>query len=294
MIKPEYQASRAMPTDYRPAQNMLRPVEPNYSPNQMVPYDYSQSIVMPGETPNFVFGRPEAQVNVSTPYAPNQLPAPSAEGTLGALAAERARAAGMSRTLGQQAEAQQAAAEAAGRQPTGRGSVLEFDPITGTYKVGGAGVKGATPEVFMSDTGAALKSASEKVAANQRFALTLAEKVAWEKTKVDLAEAAPELKGLTDKSIANKMMDRQWIADTIQKVKDIARANEEIAARALTAKSIREAAIKREELNGTLEMLEEQFRKSRPVQKGGQGPKTRAFQRNMLTPEQEIQNALAQ
>lgn len=29
------------------------------------------------------------------------------------------------------------------------------------------------------------------------------------------------------------------------------------------------------------------------AQVGGQGPKTRAFQRNMLTPEQEIQNALA-
>jgi hypothetical protein len=293
MVKPEYQASRAMPTDYRPAQNMLRPVEPNYAPNQMVPYDYSQSIVMPGETPNFVFGRPEAQVNVSTPYAPNQLPAPSAEGTLGALAAERARAAGMSRTLGQQAEAQQAAAEAAGRQPTGRGSVLEFDPITGTYKVGGAGVKGATPEIFMSDTGASLKSASQKVASNQPFALTAAEKVAWEKTKVDLAAAAPELKGLTDKAIANKMMDREWIADTIEKIKDKARANEEISARFKTAQAIRDAAIEREKLNGTLDMLEEQFRKARPVQKGGQGPKTRAFQRNMLTPEQEIQNALA-
>jgi len=293
MTNPAYQASRAMPTDYRPAQNMLRPVEPNYAPNQMVPYDYSQSVVMPSETPNFVFGRPQAQVNVSTPYAPNQLPAPSAESTLGALAAERARAAGMSRTLGQQAEAQQAAAEVAGRQPTGRGSVLEFDPITGTYKVGGAGVKGATPEIFMSDTGASLKSASQKVASNQPFALTAAEKVAWEKTKVDLAAAAPELKGLTDKAIANKMMDREWIADTIEKIKDKARANEEISARFKTAQAIRDAAIEREKLNGTLDMLEEQFRKARPVQKGGQGPKTRAFQRNMLTPEQEIQNALA-
>lgn len=33
MTNPSYQATRAMPTDYRPAQNMLRPVEPNYSPN---------------------------------------------------------------------------------------------------------------------------------------------------------------------------------------------------------------------------------------------------------------------
>ena len=243
------------------------------------------------EPQNFMMVQPAAPAPVMPPN--RMLPAPSGESTMAAFNAEKARAAGMSRIMGAQAEAQQAAAEAATRQPTGRGSVLEFDPITGTYKVGGAGVKGATPEVFMSDTGASLKSASEKMASNQPFALTAAEKVAWEKTKVDLAAATPELKGLTDKAIAAKMMDREWIADTIQKVKDKAIANEQIAARASTAKAIREAAIEREQLNGSLEMLEEQYRPARPVQKGGQGPKTRAFQRNMLTPEQEILNALA-
>jgi hypothetical protein len=293
MGTPAYQAARAVPKDYRPAQNMLRPVEPNYGPNQMVPYDYSQSVVMPGETPNFVFGRPETQVNVSTPYAPNQLPAPSAASTLGAVAAERARAAGMSRTMGTQAEAQQAAAEAAARQPTGRGSVLEFDPITGTYKVGGAGVKGATPEVFMSDTGASLKSASEKMALNQPFALTAAEKVAWEKTKVDLALAAPEFKSLSSKELSSKMMDRQWVSDTIGKIREKAQAFDEISKRASTAQAVRDAAMKREQMMDLLANLEESLRPARPVQKGGQGPKTRAFQRNQLTPEQEILNALA-
>ena len=292
MISPSYQTANAIPKDYRPAQNMLRPVEPNYGPNQMVPYDYSQSVVMPGETPNFVFGRPEAQVNVGTQYAPNQLPAPSAAGTLGAVAAERARAAGMSRTMGTQAEAQQAAAEAATRQPTGRGSVLEFDPITGTYKVGGAGVKGATPEVFMSDTGASLKSASEKMASNQPFSLTAAEKVAWEKTKVDLAAAAPEFKSLSAKELSSKMQDRQWVSDTIDKIREKAQAFDEISKRASTAQAIRDAAMKREQMMDLLANLEDSMRAARPVQKGGQGPKTRAFQRNMLTPEQEIQNAL--
>ena len=292
MTNPAYQTANAIPKDYRPAQNMLRPVEPNYGPNQMVPYDYSQSVVMPGETPNFVFGRPEAQVNVGTQYAPNQLPAPSAAGTLGAVAAERARAAGMSRTMGTQAEAQQAAAEAATRQPTGRGSVLEFDPITGTYKVGGAGVKGATPEVFMSDTGASLKSASEKMASNQPFSLTAAEKVAWEKTKVDLAAAAPEFKSLSAKELSSKMQDRQWVSDTIDKIREKAQAFDEISKRASTAQAIRDAAMKREQMMDLLANLEDSMRAARPVQKGGQGPKTRAFQRNMLTPEQEIQNAL--
>jgi len=327
MTDPAYQASRAMPKDYRPAQNMLRPVEPNYAPNQMVPYDYSQSVVMPGETPNFVFGRPEAQVNVSTPYAPNQLPAPSAASTMGAVAAERARAASMSRNLGAQAEAQQAAAEAAARKPARGGTPLVFDtagnlveaPAAGAGNVIGAptSLESAVKKlsgIVVPETQTTYKTQtiSPKTGAkpytritkkegattfergvSQAFDLTAEERIAWNKSKADLAVASPELKGLTDKAIASKMMDRQWIADTIQKIKDKAVANEQIAARASTVKAIREAAIEREKLNGALEMLEEQFRKPRPVQKGGQGPKTRAFQRNMLTPEQEIQNALA-
>jgi hypothetical protein len=212
---------------------------------------------------------------------------------MAAFNAEKARATGMSRTLRTQAEAQQAAAEAAVRQPTGRGSVLEFDPITGTYKVGGAGVKGATPEVFMSDTGASLKSASEKMALNQPFALTAAEKVAWEKTKVDLALAAPEFKSLSSKELSSKMMDRQWVSDTIGKIREKAQAFDEISKRASTAQAIRDAAMKREQMMDLLANLEDSLRQARPVQKGGQGPKTRAFQRNQLTPEQEIQNALA-
>jgi hypothetical protein len=290
---PAYQAANAIPKDYRPAVNMLRPVEPNATPNGLVPYNYAQSVVMPGEQPNFVFGRPEAQVTAGMPQGgPAQLGAPSGEATMAAIAAERARAAAMSRTLGQQAEQQQAAQAAAGRQPTGAGSVLEFNPITGTYKVGGAGVKGATPEIFQADTGASLKSATDKVAAGKLFDLNAAEKVAWEKTKVDLAAVDPGLTKLSDKAVAAKMMDRQWIADTSQKVKDKAIANEAIAARATTERARQTALMEREKLMGQLADLEDRFSKARPVQKGGQGPKTRAFQRNMLTPEQEIQNAL--
>jgi hypothetical protein len=296
MVSPSYQTANAIPKDYRSTQNMLRPVEPNYGPNQMVPYDYSQSVVMPGETPNFVFGRPETKVNVSTEYAPNQLPAPSAEGTLGAVAAERARAAGMSRTMGTQAEAQQAAVEAAARQPTGRGSVLEFDPITGTYKVGGAGVKGATPEVFMRNTGESLNAAAEKVAAGKLFDMDAAEKVAWNKTKIDFAEAVPDLKGLSDKAIASKMMDRQWIADTISNLREKDRVFNEMAQKSAlnraASDAANQAALRREQMLQQLMELQDNLRPARPVQKGGQGPKTRAFQRNMLTPEQEIQNAL--
>jgi hypothetical protein len=197
------------------------------------------------------------------------------------VAAERARAAQMSRTLGQQAEAQQAAAEAAARPPTSGGSVMDFDPITGRYKVGGAGVKGATPEVFMSDTGRDLSTASKKVAAGQNFALSATEKVAWEKTKVDLATAVPELKGLSDKSIANKMMDRDWVNSAITKTRQQAQAYDEIATRGATDKARRAAAIEREKNLDVLNTLEDRLRAPRPTSLGGQGPKTRAARRNM-------------
>jgi hypothetical protein len=124
------------------------------------------------------------------------------------------------------------------------------------------------------------------------FDLTAAEKVAFDKTRVDLAEAVPGMKSLSDKTLATKIMDRVWLQETIDKVKQKAQMQADIAARAATERQRQVALVEREKLNGTLEMLEEQFRKARPVKTGGQGPKTRAFQRNMLTPEQEIQNAL--
>jgi hypothetical protein len=214
------------------------------------------------------------------------------QGQPGAFDIMRARERDLSMRQGAQAEAQQAAAEAAARRPTSGGSVLEFDPITGTYKVGGAGIKGATPEVFMSDTGRNLNTASQKVAAGQNFALSAAEKVAWEKTKVDLAVAAPELKGLSDKAIASKIMDREWADGAITKARQQAQAFDEIATRATTDQARRAAAMKREQMLDVLNTLEDQLRAPRPTSLGGQGPKTRAAIRNKLVP-QDNQNSLA-
>ena len=304
MASPGYQAGLKL-QDFRIPVNQLAAASIPQN-RAVVPYDTRNALVQPTDVigyapdgtpitaeqafsrPNFVRGRPEAQVNVATQYAPNQLPAPSAESTLGTVAAERARAAQMSRTLGQQAEAQQAATEAAARPPTSGGSVLELDPITGVYRVGGAGVKGATPEIFMSDTGRDLNTASQKVAAGQNFALSASEKVAWEKTKVDLAAAAPELKGLSDKAIANKMMDREWADNAITKARQQAQAFDELAARATTEQARRTAMIKREQMLDVLATLEDQLRAPRPTSTGGQGPKTRAFQQNMLAPESSL------
>lgn len=290
MAAPAYQAAKAMPQDYRPIPSGLRPVEPNVPVNALVPYDYSQQAFTP---PNFVMQGEQYGPRVGTPgFAPGpaQLPAPSAEGTMNALRAEQQRAAGMSRTLGQQAEAQQAAAEAAARQPT-RGAVeLQINPLTGAPEIA-TGVKGATPGTFQ-DFGATLKSATDKATAGRMFDLTAAEKVAFDKTRIDLAEVAPGMKAMTDKAIAAKMQDRAWVQETIAKAQDKARAFEDIAARANTERLRQDALMKREQMLDLLESLEGQFSKARPVKTGGQGPKTRAFQRNMLTPEQEIQNAL--
>jgi hypothetical protein len=294
MVTPEYQASRAMPTDYRPAPNMLRPVEPSYSPNALVPYDYSQSVLTPDQIPNFVL-RPSGPGPLTTPgVAPGPAQIGMSQGPvggqMGALRMEDVRARNLSMRQGAAAEAQQAAAEAAARQPTGMGAVLDFDPITGTYKVGGAGVKGATPEIFMENLGKSLTTATEKVAAGKLFDLTAAEKVAFDKTKVDLATATPEFKGLTDKALASKMMDRQWVQDTVTKIQDKAKAFQEIADQAKNAQMKRDAVIKRDQMLDLLTGLEENLRQGRPVSGTGQGPKTRAARANQLSP-REATNA---
>ena len=133
----------------------------------------------------------------------------------------------------------------------------------------------------------------------QLFNLTAEEKIAWNKAKADLVELDPGFKTLSDKAIAEKMMDRKWIEDTVQKARDKAAAFEEIAARAKSEQARQEALASRERMLDTLDSLEERLRVGRPAERGGQGPKTRAAQReanpgrtNMLAPETETINRL--
>jgi hypothetical protein len=289
MAKPGFQKSAAMPPDYRPIPSGLTPAEINYGPNQLVPYNYGQQAFTP---PNFVM-TPERYGPQVTPSAPNltrALPAPSAEGTMNALRAEDARRAALSRTLGQQAEAQQAAAEAAARRPAAGEVILDFDPITGRFREASQGIKGATPETFQKLS--ALDDAAKKVTEGKLFDLSATEKIAWEKAKVDFAEVAPGFKSLTDKAIAEKMMDRKWIEETIVKAKQKAAMQDEIAKRGADDKARRAAAIERDKAIDTQEMLEERLRAMRPDVSGKQqGPKTRAAKRNALAPDN--QNKLA-
>ena len=292
MASPQYQATHAMPRDYRPPVNQLRPIEPVYTPGQPVPYDWSKATA-----PNWVPGAaegPTVQFGVETPAATNLLGAPSAQGTLNALRAEDARRAGVSRAVGQQAEAAAAAAEAAApRRATSGEVILELDPITGRLREVSQDVKGATPETFQN-FGASLASAADKATAGRAFDMTAAEKVAWNKTKVDLAEVAPGFNALNDKAIAAKMLDREWVAETAAKAREKAAAFEQLAARAADERARQTALANRERMMDLADQMEEGLRAARPNVSGKQqGPKTRAAKRNALRPEaSEIENAL--
>jgi hypothetical protein len=297
VASPGYQAGLTLRDARIPVNQLAASMQPIPQNRALVPYEAPVEVLMPGEgpyQPNFVMQPNQYGPRVTTPgFAPGpaQLPAPSAQGTLNMLRAEDVRRGQMSRTLGQQAEQQAAAAEAAARRPTSGAVELQINPLTGVPEVA-TGIKGATPATFQ-DFGSTLKSATDKATAGRMFDLTAAEKVAFDKTRIELADVVPGMKTLTDKAVAAKMQDRAWVQDAIGKAQDRARAFEDIAARANTERLRQDALMKREQMLDLVEGLEEQFRKARPVKTGGQGPKTRAFQRNMLTPEQEIQNALA-
>jgi len=293
MANPNYQAGLKLSDMRIPVNQMATLMQPIPQNRAVVPYQAPVEVLQPGEGtyfPNFVM-RPGGPGPLTTPGVapgPAQLGMSQSPvgGQMGALRMEDARARNLSMQQGAQAELQQAAAATAARQPTGIGAVLDFDPITGTYKVGGAGVKGATPEIFMENLGKSLTTAAEKVAAGKLFDLTAAEKVAFDKTKIDLAIVGSEFKGLTDRAIASKMMDRGWVQDAITKAQQKAKGFQSIVDKATDAQMQRNAAIKRDQMLDLLTDLEETLRQGRPVSGTGQGPKTRAFKASqMVLPE---------
>jgi hypothetical protein len=296
MASPGYQAGLNLRDMRIPVNQLAAATQPIPQNRAVVPYEAPVEVLGPGEgpyQPNFVFGRPEAQVTPSAPNMMNALPAPTSP--LNALRAEDVRRAQMSRALGQQAETQQAAAEAAARQPTRGGAVLEVDPITGKITVGAEGGRNVTPATqIIESTGKNLQGAADLLASGKSPALLTAEqKIAWEKTKVNLAEVMPGVKKLDDKAILAKMQDREWVQSAIDAANQKAQMQADIAVRASTERQRQAALIEREKMLDYAEQLQDVLG-SRPVSRGGQGPKTRAFQRNMLAPEQEVQNALAE
>jgi len=186
--------------------------------------------------------------------------------------------------------------QSAERKPTSGGQLYDLDPVTGKLVPVDKGLKGATPDTVVN-TGNDLASAAEKVASGRQFAMTADEKIAWNKTKVNFQQAAPELKGLSDEAIAAKMVDRQWVSDTIktarQAVEDKAAAEyasfakqaaDKYASRQQQARAIADykesSTIQR--MRDSLANLEELEPQARPEPKSGQGPKTREFNAEQL------------
>jgi hypothetical protein len=289
IASPSYQAGLSLRDARIPVSQVATAAQPIPQSQAIVPYQAPVEVLMPGQgpyQPNFVIQPNQYGPRVGTPgFAPTppQIAAPSGQGTLSGLRAEDVRRAGMSRTLGQQAEAQQAALEAASRQPT-RGAVeLQINPLTGVPEVS-RGIRGATPSTFQ-DFGTSLKSATDKAALGQTFDFTAAEKVAFDRTRIDLAEIVPGMKTLSDKTIATRIQDREFVQDAITKARDKAVAFEQIAARAKTERSKQEAIANRERMLDLAEQMENTLRLARPDLSGKQqGPKTRAaFREGLFT-----------
>lgn len=290
MASPEYQKGLKI-SDYRiPAPAQAAVAQPPIPNSQaVVPYQAPVEVLGPGEgpyVPNFVMRSAEVDpsVTVPRPDLSRALPAPSAQATLNTLRAEDVRRANVSRAVGQQQEASQAAAEAAARRPASREVILDFDPVTGRMVEASAGLKGATPETF-TNFGSSLETAANKVARGAKFDMTAAEKVAWEKTKVDVSMVQPGFKAMTDKAIAEKMLDREWVAETARKAREKAEGFSQIAQRNKNAATVQKALAEREKMMDLAEQMEDSLRMARPdLSRKQQGPKTRkAFRESLIS-----------
>lgn len=291
IASPEYQRGLKV-SDYRiPATaQAVAGQAPIPSSQAVVPYQAPVEVLGPGEgpyTPNFVMQPNQygPDVSVVRPEMSNALPAPSAQSTLGALRAEDVRRANISRSIGQEKEAALAAAEAAARRPATREQILDFDPITGRLTESSTGLRGATPATF-SNFGSSLETAAAKVSRGTKFDMTAAEKVAWERTKIDISLVQPGFKALTDKAIANKMLDREWVLETAQKAREKAEAFDKIAQRNKNEQVVQKAIADREKMMDLAEQMEETLRMPRPdMSRKQQGPKTRqAFRESIISP----------
>lgn len=291
----KYQEANAVPTDYRPLReamgynNLASAVQPAQVNTLPVPFVSQGSVITSAEAPNWVYGRPDITpptINVGIPQGAPQLAAPSAEATLRTVAQQRAYDLAKERHAGMLAEREAAAQEQAGKVTTPGGTVYDLDPISG--KLRPAQPSGTGPVLRPERLGENVTSAVDKITSGRTFQMSAVEKVAWDKTKVDLAAIEPGFNTLSDKAINGKIMDRQWVADAITKARDKAAAFDEITKRATDAQKIRAAAVDRQKMLDLAELLGETL-SARPVGKSSQGPKTRAAQRlNQLAPEEAV------
>ena len=297
MTRPGYQAARAVPPDYRPPVNALAPAA-----TANLPAIYQQQgSLSPGYSPdwvnvnpNRVVSPPSAQYSAPPGYNPLQLNAPvltELQNNALNVAKARERQSGTAAYADELAARAAAEAEAARRVPAGTGQVYELDPITGRLKSASEGLRGATPDL-MASTGSPLASAVDKLSTGRAFAMSAEERIAWNTRKVDLEFAVPGFSKLSDKAVAERMMDRQWVSDAVAKAQEKARGFDEIGKRAESADKVRAANIQRDRLMGVAELLNEQLSNMPSTKTKTQGPKTREAQRNALRGNEDNQNNL--
>jgi predicted Fe-Mo cluster-binding NifX family protein len=296
MSSAAYQAAHAVPEDFRPPVNALRPVEPNLNRNLPVPFDPRNAIVEPSYTPNFTIPRQQGEIPFMA--TPPQLAAPSASSMEASNAARKAYniAAGKAaeeRAIEQAGKATWMSPIEKKKPATSGGVAFELDPVTGKLRSVSQGMKGATPDV-MQNYGTSLDSAAKKISAGKAFDLTSEERIAFNRTKVDIAEVDPGYAKLSDKQITDRMMDRQWVANAVQKAREQAMAFEQIAARAESEQAKFTAMAQRQRMMDLADSMEEQMRMGRPdTSRKQQGPKTREAKRNALAEDIEVKNKLA-
>lgn len=322
MLTPEYQAAHAIPTDYRspPQVNNLRPVEPGAS--NIVPFNPANALLEPENRPNWTIPRqadPFADVRHTGTPQMNQPPQLTVEGTRGPPPGEW-NAANAPRTEpraptrgGQVFELDPISGKLTPVDRGIRGATPDtFQDYTATLrsaveKMSGQTSWSAEQKTNRINSGRVYTSAQnghkvgepiyryvnktgEPVATrgNQAFDLTAAEKVAWDKTRVDLAEVMPGFSALEPKVIAERMMDRAWVADAVKKANEKAAAFDAIAKRSQDAQAANAAKAARERMLDLAESLEEGLRAPRAgsgVPKE-QGPRTKAaIRKNNLAPE---------
>ena len=287
LASPGYQAGLQLRDARIPVNQLGASMQPAATPaaasNAMVPYQTQGEVLNRGEGTNFPNFTQSSQPTFGaapSPYAqrglPNELPKQVYQAQKNAELAQEFRA-------------------RAERKPTTGGTSLVFDE-RGRLIPENETLRGATPDIqVIESTGKNLSGAAELLASGKPRALMSAEqRIAWEKTKVDLADVVPGMKALNEKALAGKLMDRQWVEGAIVKAREKAAAFDEISKSATNAQIIRDSAIKREQMLDAVESLEAQLGSARPVQRGSQGPKTQAAQRNKnaLAAEQENRNAM--
>lgn len=174
--------------------------------------------------------------------------------------------------------ARQTATTERGRQTSGGGQVLELDPVTGRLRPVDQGVRGATPET-VRNLGRDREAAIQKLSEGRAFDLTAEERIAWQKAQSDLSVVDPAVGVMDPKVLAERMRDRQWVADTIQKLREKDAGFAEIEAAARTQAEVPQARKAREQLMDSLETLQDALMRPREGKLDIQGPKTREAQR---------------